>query len=60
MYSNVWSIIWTTVDIQWDIYVQCGRQMCSGSYDHYVKYMYTNAPGNIIDSQSSYDVYILT
>ena len=39
----------TTAEVQLDIYVQCGRYICSGAYVSNVKYMYTSAAGHIID-----------
>ena len=41
--------IWTTIEGQWGISVQCGRHIQSGEYVSNVKYMYTSAPGHIID-----------
>ena len=38
-----------TVAVQWDIYVQCGMHICSGAYDNNVKWLYTIAPGHIVD-----------
>ena len=40
--------------MQWEIYMQCGRHICSGAYASAVEYMYTSAPGQIIDLLSSY------
>ena len=31
------------------IYMQCGMQFSSGTYASNVKYMYTSAPGYIVD-----------
>ena len=35
--------MWTTVRMQWEKYMQCGRHICSGAYVNNVKYMYTSA-----------------
>ena len=37
------------MEVQWDIYVQCGRYICSGVHAKNVKFMYTSAFGHIID-----------
>ena len=39
----------TTVDVQWDIYVQSGRHICLKAYAINVECMYTSVPGNIAD-----------
>ena len=50
MYSHASGhIIDTTVWVEWDIYVQCGRHISSAAYANNVKFMYTNASGHIID-----------
>ena len=33
----------TTLLVQWDIYMQCGRHICSGAYANNVKCMHTSA-----------------
>ena len=38
-----------TVEVQWDIYVQYGRYICSGAFASHVEWMYTSAPGHIFD-----------
>ena len=38
----------TTVEVQRDIYVQCGRHICSGPYASNVKSIYTSASGLIV------------
>ena len=38
----------TTVEVQWNIYVQCVRHICSEAYAINVKCMHTSAFGNII------------
>ena len=40
----------TTVKVQWDIYVQSGRHICSGDYANSVKSMFTSVPGHMFDS----------
>ena len=37
------------LEVQQNIYVQCGGHICSGMYSNNVKCMYTGAPGHIID-----------
>ena len=32
-----------------DMYVQCGRYICSWAYASNVKYMYTRVPGHTVD-----------
>ena len=39
----------TTVEVQWDIYLQCGRHICSGAYASSVECMYISASGHIVD-----------
>ena len=39
----------TSIEVKWDIYVQCGRYLCSGEYAHNIKCMYTSTFGLIID-----------
>ena len=34
--------------MQWDIYVQCGRNICPGAYANNVKCMYATDSGHII------------
>ena len=41
--------MWTAVEVQWYIYVQCGRHICSGTYVSNVKCMYISAPGHIVN-----------
>ena len=41
--------IYTTIAVQWNIYEQCSRHICSGSYASNVKCMFTSVPGHIID-----------
>ena len=36
-------------EVQWNIYVQCGRHICSGPYASKVECMYTSASGHIVD-----------
>ena len=38
-----------TVEMQWDIYVQCGRHISSGAYAYNMDCMYTSASGHIAD-----------
>ena len=61
---DFWSMcgvyMWTTVEGQSDIYVQCGRHICSGEYVSNVKCTYTSALVTLLITVSSYDVYILT
>ena len=38
-----------TVEVHWDINVQCGRHICSEAYASNVIYMYASAFGYIID-----------
>ena len=35
--------------VQWCIYAQCGRHVCSGAYVNNVKCTYTSVPGQILD-----------
>ena len=37
------------VEMQWDIYVQCGRHICPVAYVNNVKCIYTSALGDIVD-----------
>ena len=39
----------TTIVVQWDIYVQYGRNICLGVSANNVKCMYSSAFGHIID-----------
>ena len=39
----------TTVVVQWDIHMQCGRHICSEAYVNNVKCMYTSACADIVD-----------
>ena len=39
----------TTVVVQYDICMQCGRDICSGTYGSNVKWMYTSASGHTVD-----------
>ena len=41
--------MWPVVEVQWDIYIQCGRHTCSRAHASNVKYMYTSSPVHIID-----------
>ena len=41
--------MWTTVAVQFDIYVQYNSDICSGAYTSNVKCMYSSAPGHIVD-----------
>ena len=43
----------TTVEVQGDMYVQCGRHICSGAYASNVEYMYNSASGHIVDVVNS-------
>ena len=58
----VCAVIWvvTTLLVHWDICMQCGRHICSWTYAHYVRSMYTSSFIHIIDCSESYEVYILT
>ena len=47
--SNVGSICNIIVYMHWNLYVQCGKLICSGSYVSSVKCMYASTPGHIID-----------
>ena len=40
----------TTVTVQWDMYVQYSRHICSRTYANNVKCIYTSVPGHIADS----------
>ena len=46
-----WVPMLTTVEVQWDIYVQCGRDICSRAYASNVECMYTSVPGHIVHSK---------
>ena len=35
--------------VQWDMYVQCGKHICSGVYANNVKCMYTSASGHVFE-----------
>ena len=39
----------SVVLVQWNVYVQCGRHICSGAYIVNVECMYTSAPGHTFD-----------
>ena len=41
--------MWAAVEVQWDIYVQCGRHISSGAYASNVECLYSSAPGHIVD-----------
>ena len=57
--SNVVLAMYTRVLVQWDIYVWCGRHICSGAYANKVKYMYSSAPGCTVDySKFIWSIYI--
>ena len=38
----------TTVEVQLDIYLQCGRHISSGACASNVEYMYTSTSGDIV------------
>ena len=40
----------TTVEVQWNRYVQCGRNICSVAYVSNVECMYASVPGHIVDA----------
>ena len=42
--------MYTTVAVEWNMYEQCGRHICSGAYTNNMKCTYTRAPGHIVDS----------
>ena len=42
--------IQNTLEVQWDIHVQCVKHICFGTYVSNVKCMYTSTPGYMIDS----------
>ena len=37
------------VQMQWEIYVKCGRHICSGAYISNIRCIYTSTPAHIID-----------
>ena len=37
-----------SVEVQWDIAVQCDRHICSGAYDSNMECMSTSVPGHIV------------
>ena len=39
----------TTVEMQWNIYLECCRHICSGQNVTNVEYMYASVSGHIID-----------
>ena len=41
--------MWTTVEVKWDIFVQCGRHIYLGAYASDVTCMDPSAPSHIID-----------
>ena len=40
--------MYTTVEVQWDTYVQCGRHICSGAYLSNMELMYSSGHGHIV------------
>ena len=38
----------TKVEVQWDVYMQFGRKICSGAYASNVKCMYAVGHGHIV------------
>ena len=51
----------STVDLQVDRPVQCGRHICSEAYANNEKYMYTSVSDHIVDcSEFISAIYILT
>ena len=45
----MWVYMKTTVEVQWGIYVQCGRHTSSGAYASNLEYIYTSASGQVVD-----------
>ena len=41
--------MYTSVEKQWHMYVQCGRHICSGAYTSNAEYMFISTPGHIVD-----------
>ena len=53
--------MYTTVVVQWDIYMQYGRNICSEAHASHVKCMYTSVPSHIIDNDEfMWGLYTLT
>ena len=51
--------IYTTLEVQWNIYVWCGRHIFSGSYVNNMKFMYASASGCTIDcTESIHSIYL--
>ena len=40
--------MWTTVEVQLEIYMQYGRYICSEAYASNVECIYSNGPGHIV------------
>ena len=45
----MWGLYVDYIGMHWDMYMQCGRHICSGIYVNNVKSRYANGPGHIID-----------
>ena len=41
--------MYTAVELQWDMNLQCGKHICLGAYVINMECMYTNTSGHIIN-----------
>ena len=51
--------MWTTVVVQWDMFMQCGMHMCLGAYVNNVK-MYTSVLVKLLIAVNAYEAHMLT